>query len=201
MSMDPSVRFEPARLLAVDDDPILREFAAAELTSAFVTVETAADGALGLDRLKAGGIDIALVDLDMPVMDGFSLIERIRADEKLAALPVVVATSRDDMAAIDRAYTVGATSFVLKPLNWRVVSYQLSYVLRNSREAARVRSRARTLRQTVRTQDAALNLCQAGIDDLLQKMLDDPGPGNFTTVWTALESLSRALRDKSSQAH
>ena len=200
MSMDPSVRFEPARLLAVDDDPILREFAAAELTSAFVTVETAADGAQGLERLRAGGIDIALVDLDMPVMNGFTLIERIRADEKLATLPVVVATSRDDMAAIDRAYTVGATSFVLKPLNWRVVSYQLSYVLRNSREAARVRARARTLRQTVRSQDEALSLCQAGIDDLLQKMLDDPGPGNFTTVWTALESLSRALRDKSAQA-
>ncbi len=166
-------KFEPARLLVVDDDPILREFAATHLTTATVTVEVAENGAEGWQRLKKGGIDIALVDLEMPVMDGFSLISAIREDDKLFPLPVVVATSRNDMEAIDRAYAVGATSFVLKPLNWRIVSYQLSYVLRNSREEARVRSNARTLRRRLRAQDEVVTACQQGVDDLMRILLED----------------------------
>lgn len=166
-------RFEPARLLVVDDDPILREFAVANLTTPTVTVETAENGEAGWQRLKKGGIDIALVDLEMPVMDGFDLITTVRGNDKLFPLPIVVATSRDDMEAIDRAYGVGATSFVLKPLNWRVVSYQLSYVLRNSREEARVRANARTLRHRLRAQDEVVSTCQQGVDDLMRILLED----------------------------
>jgi len=166
-------RFEPARLLVVDDDPILREFAVANLTTATVTVETAENGEAGWQRLKKGGIDIALVDLEMPVMDGFDLITAIRGNDRLFPLPVVVATSRNDMEAIDRAYGVGATAFTLKPLNWHVVSYQLSYVLRNSREEARVRANARTLRHRLRAQDEVVSACQEGVDDLMRIILED----------------------------
>lgn len=166
-------KFEPARLLVIDDDPILREFAVANLTTPTVTVEVAENGEDGWQRLKKGGIDIALVDLEMPVMDGFDLITAVRGDDKLHSLPIIVATSRNDMEAIDRAFGVGATSFVLKPLNWRVVSYQLSYVLRNSREEARVRANARTLRHRLRAQDEVVTACQKGVDDLMRILLED----------------------------
>lgn len=130
---------EPARLLVADDDPILREFACVHLATPDVSLETAADGAEALAKLKAGPYDLALVDLDMPVMDGFELIGRIRADEALKHIPVVVVTGREDMAAIDRAFQAGATSFVVKPLNWRLLSYQLRYVLRAYRQEHEVR--------------------------------------------------------------
>ncbi len=65
---------ENARILVVDDDPILREFAGVYLTSPTMEVEVAEDGHAALNRLKKGGIDIALVDLEMPVADGFELI-------------------------------------------------------------------------------------------------------------------------------
>jgi DNA-binding response OmpR family regulator len=71
----------------------------------------------------------------MPRLDGLGLIMRIRSDERLATLPVVVITGRDDLFAIDRAYEVGATSYVTKPLNWRLLSYQLRFVLRADRAA------------------------------------------------------------------
>lgn len=128
-----------ARILVVDDDPILREFAGVYLTSPTTEVEVAEDGHAALARLKQGGIDIALVDLEMPVMDGFELIAAVRATPGLEGMPIVVITGREDMEAIDRAYSSGATSFAIKPLNWRLISHQLAYVLRNSRADAKQR--------------------------------------------------------------
>lgn len=189
---------EVARLLVVDDDPILREFALAKLATPKISVQVAENGEEGLRRLTAGGFDIALVDLDMPVMDGFELIRRVRTDNRLKHIPIIVATSRADMAAIDGAYAAGATSFVLKPVNWRVVSHQLAYVLRGSREAARIRAKAKTLRNALRAQDEVLSLCQGRIDDVLRLMLDEPlSPDLFARVWEQLHSLSGDIRDKS----
>lgn len=140
-------QFERSRLLVVDDDPILREFAACNLKSDKVSVVTAADGAEALHLLNRLEFDIALVDLDMPVMDGFELMGLVRADSALKHLPIIVATGREDMESVDRAYAAGATSFVVKPLNWRLIEHQLSYVLRASREEALVRRTLKNLQQ------------------------------------------------------
>jgi len=202
-----STGFEPARLLVVDDDPILRELALAHVSNNRVTVETAADGADGWRRLCERPFDIALVDLDMPVMDGFELITRIRHDEDLSDLPVVVATGRNDMDSVDRAYAIGATSFVIKPLNWTAVSHQLSYVLRNSRESARIRANARALRRRLRAQDDMLNLCQDGLDRLSRVLLDaapvatlnSADAAAFSRLWAELDRLRDEISTRASQ--
>jgi DNA-binding response OmpR family regulator len=89
-------------------------------------------------------------------MDGFEVLARLRASPEHARTPVIVATGREDVDAIDRAFQAGATGFVVKPLNWRLLSYQIRYVYRTHRtEMALVESElaART----------ALNdLCLAG---------------------------------------
>jgi K+-sensing histidine kinase KdpD len=144
MDGDPFVIKEPARLLVADDDPILREFALAHLSGPTVEVVTAADGQEAVEHISQGGFDLCLLDLDMPRLDGFSVIERVRQDEATRHLPIVVITGREDILAIDRAYAAGATSFVVKPINWRLISHQLLYVLRNSRSEANLR-RSRAL--------------------------------------------------------
>jgi PleD family two-component response regulator len=58
-------------------------------------------------------------------MDGFELVQTMRAQERLRDLPIVILTVREDIASIDRAYAIGATSFATKPVNWRLFSYQL----------------------------------------------------------------------------
>jgi two-component system sensor histidine kinase/response regulator len=127
---------EPTRILMVDDDPILREFAIVHLSAPLSRIETVPDAAAALDLLSRAEFDIVLADIEMPGMDGFELVERIRAQEKLRHLPVVMITGREDIVSIDRAYTVGATSFVTKPINWRQLSYQLRYVVRASKKEA-----------------------------------------------------------------
>src|SRR5216683_510121 len=102
---------EPTRILVADDDPILREFAIVHLATPSATIETACDGAAARTRLHEEHYDVLLLDIEMPHLDGFSLLEQIRADERLKHLPVIMLTGHDDIASIDRSYQLGANSF------------------------------------------------------------------------------------------
>lgn len=124
------------RLLVIDDDPIQREFATVFLATPTVTIDTAADGAEGMRMLAETEYGLVITDMEMPVMNGLEVIRRIRTDPRFARLPVVVVTSLEDMDSIDRAYEAGATSFVTKPVNWRLLSYQLRFVLRAHQNAS-----------------------------------------------------------------
>ena len=130
---------EEARLLFVDDDPILREFAQVNLASTWADVDVAADGVEALQACGRRNYDLLLVDLDMPRMDGFELLAHLRADPATAHLPVIVETGREDVDAIDRAFQAGATAFVTKPLSWRLLAYQIRFALRAARAEARLR--------------------------------------------------------------
>jgi DNA-binding response OmpR family regulator len=139
---------EAVRILYVDDDPILREFAVVNLATERARVDTAADGRAALAAISVEPPDLVLLDLDMPEMDGFQVLEALRADPKFADLPVIVVTGREDVEAVDRAFAVGATSFVVKPLNWRLLSHQLRYVHRsamNERTLAAERATAQAM--------------------------------------------------------
>ena len=121
------------RILFVDDDPILREFASVNLSAEHVVVETSPGGAPALTALESGVADILLLDLETPSSDGLGALRRIRADPRYASLPVIVVTGREDVDMVDQAFEAGATSFVVKPLNWRLLGRQLRYVRRAAR--------------------------------------------------------------------
>lgn len=141
------IRFEyvlkqGTRILFVDDDPILREFAQVNLSSPSVVVDLAANGREALSLVEAGDYDVILLDLEMPVLNGFDTLAELRSDARLQHLAVIVQTGREDVEAIDRAFRLGATSFVTKPLNWRLLSYQICFIIRASRAEADLRSAA-----------------------------------------------------------
>jgi CheY-like chemotaxis protein len=124
---------EPTRVLVADDDPILREFASVHLSSPSATIETAPDGTAAFEMLKAGSFDVALLDIEMPPFDGFALLEKIRSEPSLRHLPIMMLTGHEDIASVDHAYALGANSFVTKPVNWRLLSYHIRYIMRTSR--------------------------------------------------------------------
>jgi signal transduction histidine kinase len=119
---------EPLHLLFVDDDPILREFAQVHLASEKGRISVAADGEEALTHIREQGCDVVLLDLEMPRLDGFGVLEALRADEATRRLPVIVITGREDVVAIDRAFAKGASSFIVKPINWRLLNYQIRFV-------------------------------------------------------------------------
>ncbi len=133
---------DDARLLFVDDDPILREFAQVNLAAPSTIVDVASGGEEALTRMREQHYDVVLLDLEMPGTDGFAVLARMREDPALRDTAVIVQTGREDVEAIDRCFHLGATSFVMKPLNWRLLTYQIRYVLRAERRAVADRAAA-----------------------------------------------------------
>lgn len=130
------------RILVIDDDPILREFACVYLSTPTTTIETAENGEAGLRRLRDGSFDFVLCDISMPGLSGFDVIREIRSDSAIERLPIIVITSNEDVASIDKAYDEGATSFVTKPINWRLLSYQIRFAYRASVQGFRFQCHA-----------------------------------------------------------
>ena len=159
---------ETMRILFVDDDPILREFAQVNLATEHASVEAVGDGEEALAAIRAEPPDIVLLDLEMPTLDGFGVLKALRADARWRDLPVIVVTGREDVDAVDRAFGAGATSFVVKPLNWRLLSHQLRYVHRMAtNERLMAESREATATQLMR-------LASHGAHFIAQALARDP---------------------------
>ena len=159
---------EPVRVLVADDDPILREFAAVHLSTPTATIVTVEDGMAAFEQLTAMPCDIAVLDIEMPKLDGFELLARIRADARLANLPVMMLTRHEDIVSIDRAFRLGANGFVSKPVNWRLLSYQVRYVLRSCALEHQIQAAGRSVesvRRIVIEHDQLRERCEAILRD------------------------------------
>ena len=105
------------RILIVEDSPTMRQllvFALRRLKSADIV--EAQDGVDGLRKLSSDHFDLALVDINMPVMDGLKLISLIREEESLKAMPIVVITTEGAKEDRDRALSIGAEEYLTKPI-------------------------------------------------------------------------------------
>ena len=102
-------------MLVVDDQLSARELQRGILESAGYRVEVARDGREALRLVtELGDIELVLTDVQMPVMDGFELLEAIRADEARGSLPVVIVTTLGDEASRRRGAEAGADAYIVK---------------------------------------------------------------------------------------
>jgi two-component system response regulator MtrA len=101
-----------ARILLVEDDPSIREVTAIGLRNAGFTVETANDGAAGLERFGAEAFDLVLLDVMLPRLDG---LEVCRAIRRTSTIPVVMLTARADTIDVVVGLEAGADDYVKKP--------------------------------------------------------------------------------------
>ena len=124
VSSGPSVEAAPAmqrrqvarrpRVLVVDDSLVASELQKNILVAAGYEVEIAPDGAEGLELLHQKEWDLVIADVDMPRVDGFEMTARIRADEHVRDIPVIIVTARDSIDDRRRGFEVGADAYVLK---------------------------------------------------------------------------------------
>lgn len=124
-------------ILVVDDDPIQREFSSVYLSAPGVVVTTVESAEAAVEILKTARFDAALFDVDMPGMNGIDLVAHVRAQSRFDGLPIMVVTGREDMVSIDRAYEAGATGFMCKPVNWRLLAHQIKFMIRAHRAIRR----------------------------------------------------------------
>src|SRR5882672_7765138 len=121
-----------ARILVVDDDSGGRRLTRATLAKAGFRVAEACDGKAALDTMQAGLPDLVLMDVGMPVMDGFAACAALRGLPGGDRVPVIMMTGLEDTESIERAFEVGATDFITKPINWAVLPHRVRYMLRAS---------------------------------------------------------------------
>ena len=104
---------DPVTLLAVDDDPMALELLRASLEPAGFTVLTAGDGAEGLEMARLAQPDLIVLDLMMPELDGFAMVEALRADARTATIPIIVLTSKT-MTSDEKAVLNGRISHLAR---------------------------------------------------------------------------------------
>ncbi len=105
------------RILIVEDSPTMRQllvFALRRLKN--VDIVEAQDGMDGLRKISSDHFDLALIDINMPVMDGLKLISLIRGEDSLSDIPIVVITTEGAKEDRERALSLGANEYLTKPI-------------------------------------------------------------------------------------
>ncbi len=129
-------RSNPARILVVDDDPDTVDIISRHLQrEGFVAIE-AFSGADCLRIARESEVDVILLDLMMPEMDGFHVCQELKDDPKTLEIPIILVTARDDIEARAEGIRLGASEFLTKPFSRRQLVARINSQL-NLLEAAR----------------------------------------------------------------
>lgn len=122
-----------ARILVVDDDPGNRELATRYVERLGHSAVPAGDGATALQKLRGEAFDAVLLDLIMPVLDGFSTLCQIKEDPALRDVPVIMISALDELASVARCIEAGAEDFLPKPFDATLLRARLAACLEKKR--------------------------------------------------------------------
>ena len=199
--MPTKCRVGEGRVLFVDDDPFYRDIASATLTEAGFSVVAVEDGATALTQLANTEFDLLVLDLELPELSGFDVIERIASVLKRPHLPILVITGHDDTASVEQAFNLGVKSFLAKPLNWPLFVHHVNFVLKSARTEASLRDASRTAAFMSDLKSRLVNtlvtefqspLRQAyGFATLLKQQADGPIESALYTNW--IDDLHQSL--------
>ena len=107
----------PGFILIVDDNKVNRLLLARSLEQQGHEVALAENGKQAIEILKAENFDLVLSDIEMPIMDGFTLLSQLKADVHLRNLPVIMTSALDEMDGVVRCIEMGAEDYLIKPVN------------------------------------------------------------------------------------
>jgi CheY-like chemotaxis protein len=105
------------KILLVEDNEMNRDMLSRRLRKAGYEVEMATDGAAGVEMARRGGFDLVLMDMSLPVIDGWEAARQIRATEGLGNLPIIALTAHAMAGDRDKAIAAGCTDYDTKPVD------------------------------------------------------------------------------------
>src|SRR5689334_591836 len=148
----------PASLLVVDDNKVNRLLLARSLELQGHHVTTAENGRVALELLRSRTFDLVLLDMEMPELDGFQVLEQLTADRGLRDLPVIVTTSLEGLPHVVRCIELGAEDYLSKPVNPVLLKARIGASL----EKKRLRDQQKELVRRFATPEVAQDLQQSG---------------------------------------
>lgn len=120
------------KIMIVDDSPTVLKFVAFSLKKSGFTVVSACDGMDAIEKISnlEVSVDLIITDLNMPNMDGYTLISTLRENEQYKSIPVIILSSEDADRDKERGLEVGANSYLVKPFNAEVLLDEVSKYLK-----------------------------------------------------------------------
>ena len=147
-----------ARLLVTDDNKVNRLLLTRSLELQGHRVASAENGRVALEMLRAEPFDLMLLDMEMPELDGFQVLEQMLADTKLRDLPVIVTSSLEGVAHVVRCLELGADDYLHKPVNAVILKARIN----SSLEKKRLRDQQQEMVRRFATSEVADDLQQSG---------------------------------------
>ena len=123
-------QFPKPCILVVDDDQATCFLTTEALKREGHDVVVGANGDDAVRLFKQKNPDLILLDVEMPVKNGFDALQEIRQLDEGADVPIIMITGLDDTISVDKAYEIGATDFITKPINWSILGHRIRYILR-----------------------------------------------------------------------
>jgi class 3 adenylate cyclase len=148
----------PGRLLVVDDNKVNRILLARGLEGQGHKVETAENGRQALERLRANPFDLVLLDIEMPEMNGYQVLETCLQDPELRNIPIIMTSSLDEIDSVVKCIELGAEDYLNKPINPILLRARVNASL----EKKRLRDEQRKLFRTFATKEVADELLKTG---------------------------------------
>jgi class 3 adenylate cyclase len=152
------LRSARARLLVADDNKVNRLLLTRSLELQGHSVSSAENGRIALDMLRGEAYDLLLLDIEMPEMDGFQVLEQLLADQQLRDLPVIVTSSLEGIANLVRCIELGAEDYLGKPVNPVLLKARIGASL----EKKRLRDKQKELVRRFATPEVAQDLQNSG---------------------------------------
>jgi signal transduction histidine kinase len=175
-------------ILIVDDEPTARETLIAMLENQGYQLELAQDGFQALKLLESLPVDLILLDVMMPGMDGFQVCRRIRSTPKLAEVPIIILTALDDRASLLRGIEAGADDFLPKPVDRYELAARVRTITRLNRYQTLVEQR-----ETLREAAERIIVAQEQERQRISRELHDDLGQALTTHLLALRDLQGDL--------
>jgi serine phosphatase RsbU (regulator of sigma subunit) len=136
---------EPARILVVDDNEANRDLLVRRLQRQGHQMATAENGRIALDMLTQASFDLVLLDIMMPEMNGFEVLEHLKADDALRHLPVILISALDDADSVTKGIALGADDHLPKPFDRQILNARVTASLAKKRLHDREHMYARSL--------------------------------------------------------
>lgn len=120
------------KILVVEDDPASRELVAETLTLFGYQVVEADNGEDALTQVHKEEPDLVLLDIEMPVMDGYAVLSQLRQDSRFASLPVLALTAYAMQGEKEKGLAAGFTAYLTKPIDARTLKTQIEKCLKET---------------------------------------------------------------------
>ena len=172
---------EPGKLLIVDDNKVNRILLSRGVEHHDHKVETAENGKQALEKLRSGSYDLMLLDIEMPEMNGYEVLEACLQDDELRNIPIIMTSSLDELDSVVKCVELGAEDYLNKPVNPILLRARVNASL----EKKRLRDEQRKLIRTFATKEVADELSRTGFSlggDFVEASVMFADIRSFTTL-------------------